>query len=83
MQIAIELPNDFVQFQAEPEIRAEVCASYALWLYQRERVTLAKAAELAGTSLVGFMQMCKENNIPVIDMTRAELLEELARFDLK
>lgn len=83
MRIAIELPNDFVQFQAEPEIRAEVRASYALWLYQRGRVTLAKAAELAGVSLLDFMQICKANQTPVIDITREELLEELSGFNSK
>ena len=63
MQIAIELPNDFVAFQAVPEIRQEVSTSYALWLFQRERVTLVKAAELAGVDLYTFMAICKENRI--------------------
>jgi predicted HTH domain antitoxin len=80
MQIAIDLPNDFVAFQAVPDIQQEVRTSYALWLYQRERVTLAKAAELAGVSLYDFMNLCKTNRIPVIDITRDELLEEMAGF---
>jgi predicted HTH domain antitoxin len=48
----------------------------------RERVTLVKAAELAGISLYDFMSICKTNQIPVIDITRDELLEELAGFNL-
>ena len=82
MQIAIELPNDFVAFQAVSDIRQEVRISYALWLYQRERVTLVKAAEVAGVSLYNFMGICKSNQIPVIDITRDELLEELTGFNL-
>lgn len=81
MQIAIELPNDFVAFQAVSDIRQEVRTSYALWLYQRERVTLVKAAEVAGVSLYDFMGICKSNQIPVIDITRDELLEELTGFN--
>ncbi|MFA7243257.1 MAG: UPF0175 family protein [Sulfuricellaceae bacterium] len=81
MQIAIDLPNDFVAFQAVSDIRQEIRTSYALWLYQRERVTLAKAAELAGVDLFDFMSLCKANRIPVIDITRDELLEELAGFN--
>ena len=77
MQIAIELPNDFVAFQAVSDIRQEVSTSYALWLYQQERVTLVKAAEVAGVSLYDFMGICKSNRIPVIDITRDELLDEL------
>ncbi len=81
MQIAIELPNDFVEFQATPEIRQEISISYALWLYQRERVTLVKAAELAGVNLYDFMSICKTNRVPVIDITRESLLEELTGFN--
>ena len=81
MQVAIDLPNDFVAFQAADDIRQEVRASYALWLYQRERVTLAKAAEVAGVSLYDFMSLCKSNQIPVIDVSRDELVAELAGFN--
>lgn len=51
MKIAIDLPDDFVTFQAVPDIRQEIRTSYAIWFYQRERITLVKAAELAGVSL--------------------------------
>ena len=80
MQIAIHLPNDFVTLQNSAEIRQEVRASYALWLYQRERVTLGKAAEIAGVSLYDFMSLCKSNKVPVMDMSRDELAAELAGF---
>ena len=80
MQIAIDLPNDFVAFQAVPEIRQEMRTSYALWLYQQERVTLAKAAELAGLDLYDFMVACKDNGVPVIKLSREQLLEELSGF---
>jgi len=83
MQIAIDLPNDFVAFQAVADIQQEVRSCYALWLCQRERVTLVRAAELAGLNLYDFMSLCKTNRIPVIDITRDELLEELAGFNLK
>ena len=61
-------------------IRQEVRTSYSLWLYQQERVTLTRAAELAGFNLYDFMSICKTNRIPVIDLTRDELLEGLAEF---
>ncbi len=80
MQIAIDLPNDFVAFQAVPDIRQEIRISYALWLYQQRRVTLGKAAELAGCNIYDFMSICKTNRQPVIDITRDELLEELNGF---
>lgn len=81
MQIAIDLPNDFVTFQSATDIQQEVRNAYALWLYQTQKVTLAKAAELAKINLYDFMSLCKTNNIPVINITRDELLEELAGFN--
>jgi predicted HTH domain antitoxin len=80
MQIAIDLPNDFVAFQTEPTVRREIATSYALWLYQRGRVTLGKAAELAGLDMYEFMQVCKDNLISVIDISRNDLVEELSGF---
>lgn len=80
MQVAIDLPNNFVAFQAAGDIRQEIRSSYALWLYQRERVTLAKAAEVASVSLYDFMGLCKINQIPVIEVSRDELVAELAGF---
>jgi len=77
MQIAFELPNDFVALQSVAQVRQEVQFSYAVWLYQHGRVTLARAAELAGLNLYDFMGLCKSNRVAVIDMNRDELLEEL------
>jgi predicted HTH domain antitoxin len=77
MQVAIDLPSDLVAFQGAADTRQELRTSYALWLFQRERVTRVKAAEVAGVSLYEFMGLCKSNQIPVIDMSRDELTAEL------
>jgi predicted HTH domain antitoxin len=80
MQVAIDLPNDLVAFQGAASVGVEVRQSYALWLFLQERVTLAKAAEVAGLSLYQFMELCKANRTPVIDTSRQELETELAGF---
>lgn len=77
MQIAVELPNDFVAFQHSNDIKREMCLSYALWLFKDAKVTLGKAAELAGLDIYDFMSACKENQVPVIDMDKQALIEEL------
>ncbi len=77
MQISLELPNEFVALQSPAQVRQEVQSSYALWLYQQGRVTLAKAAELAELDLYDFMAVCKRSRVPVIDVSREELLQEL------
>ncbi|PPD43312.1 MAG: hypothetical protein CTY16_13500 [Methylobacter sp.] len=80
MQIAINLPNDFVNFQSAVEIEMDMDMrlSYSLWLFKNARVTLAKAAELADLDVYDFMAACKQNEIAVIDISKEELLEELA-----
>jgi predicted HTH domain antitoxin len=78
MQIAVNLPNDFVDFQLAEDIEKEMRLSYSLWLLKNARVTLSKAAELAGINIYEFIAACKQNDVPVIDISKEELLEELA-----
>lgn len=77
MQIAIELPNDFMGMQTEQHVKQEIRLSYALRLFKATKVTLSKAAGLAGIDIYDFMQHCKEEQIPVIEVTKEELLEEI------
>ena len=78
MQIAINLPNEFVALQTIKDIEHDMRLSYALWLFKNSKVTLSKAAELAALDIYDFMSECKKNDVPVINITKEELLEELA-----
>jgi predicted HTH domain antitoxin len=82
MQIAVNLPNDFVSFQSAADIEKDMRLSYSLWLFKNARVTLSKAAELAGMDIYEFIAACKQNDVPVIDVSKEELLEELAGMNL-
>ena len=77
MQVAIDLPDDFVGILTEQAIAREMRVTYALALFKDARVTLAKAAELAGMNLYEFMSVCKAQRIPVIDISRDELVQEM------
>lgn len=81
MQIAIDLPNDFVVLQSSKDIEHDMRLSYALWLFKNAKITLSKAAELAALDIYAFIAECKKNEVPVINITKAELLEELAGMD--
>lgn len=80
MQIAVNLPNDFVNFQSVADIEKDMILSYSLWLFKNARVTLSKAAELADMDIYDFMASCKQNEVPVIDISKEELLEELVEM---
>jgi len=77
MQIAIELPEDFVHFQGERAVQQDVRLSYSLWLFQTGRVTLAKGAQVAGLDIYDFMTACKERRIPIIALSENDLLAEI------
>lgn len=80
MQIAIELPNDLLAFQQSNQIKREISLAYALSLFQSAKVTLSKAAEIAGLDIYDFMSACKENEVPVVDIDKQALIEELQGF---
>ena len=77
MQVAIDLPNDFVGILTEQAIAREMRVTYALALFKDARLTLAKAAELAGMNIYEFMSVCKAQRISVIDISRDELVQEM------
>jgi len=77
MQIAVDLPSDFVEMQTVDAIEHEMRVAYALALFKAARVTLPKAAELAGLNVYEFMAACKDSQIPVIDISKEDLLDEL------
>jgi len=78
MEIAINLPNDFVALQPIKDIEHDMRLSYALWLFKNAKVTLSKAAELATLDIYDFLAECKKNEVPVINVSREDLLGELA-----
>jgi predicted HTH domain antitoxin len=78
MQIAIDLPNDFVNFQSVADIEKDMRLSYSLWLFKNAKVTITKAAELAHLDIYDFMAACKQNQVTVIDISQQELLDEVA-----
>lgn len=80
MKFAIELPNSFVDFQVHDQIEHDMRLAYALWLFKGAKVTISKAAELAGLNIYDFIKACKDNQVAVIDISKDELLQELKDF---
>jgi predicted HTH domain antitoxin len=77
LQVMIELPKEVVAFQGEEQIQGDVQLSYSLWLVRTGRITVGKAAALAGLDIYRFMSICKDNSIPVIDYDRDELKQAM------
>jgi predicted HTH domain antitoxin len=83
MEITLNLPNNFTAFQSMADIEQDIRLSYSLWLFKNAKVSISKAAELANLTIYEFMNACKKNDVPVIDMSKDELLEDLAGMTLR
>lgn len=79
MQVAIDLPSDFTQLRGYKQIVEELRLSCALRLYKAAEVSLSKAAKVAGMDLYDFMSACKQEQIPMIDISKEELTGRDAR----
>ncbi len=77
MQIAIEIPNDSVAIEAKPTIRKEIATYCTLGLYRQKWITRVKSAHVAGMKRYDFMQVCKNNRIAVIEVSRVNQPDEL------
>lgn len=82
MEITLNLPNNFTAFQSMADIEQDIRLSYSLWLFKNAKVSISKAAELANLTIYEFMNACKKNDVPVIDMSKDELLDDLAGMTL-
>ena len=49
---------------------------YALWLYRTQKLSLGKAAELAGYNRLTFIHKLQENNEPIFDYDE-KLIDEM------
>lgn len=82
MQLAIELPNDYMALESEQIVQQEMKLSYALRLYKHAKVTISRAAQLSGMDIYQFMAACKQEEIPVIDVSKDELETELKGMEV-
>jgi predicted HTH domain antitoxin len=80
MNIAIELPDSYAILQDLNSIQKELLLFYALMLFKQGRVSLSKAANISNLDIYDFMKECKKNLIPVIEVSKEELLQELEGF---
>jgi predicted HTH domain antitoxin len=76
MQVSIDLPDVYFSFYDKPTLVKELQLSLALILFKQSKVSISKAANIAGMDLYEFMKECKRNEIPVINISVEEQNEE-------
>ncbi len=70
IQLTLELPPSITKDETQTLL--------AIKLYETGRLSLGKAAELAGYSIRAFVEILSHHNVAVIDYSPDELSQELA-----
>lgn len=76
MQVSVELSDVYFSFYDKSVLVKEIQLSLALILFKQGKVSISKAANIAGLDLYEFMKECKRNEIPVINISEEDLASE-------
>jgi predicted HTH domain antitoxin len=81
--ISIELPSDiFLTLnENEVELKKRIKTTLAVELYRQEKVTLGKAAQIAGFSRFAFETLLSEMNISISNLTDEEVLADIKKLN--
>jgi len=69
------LDDEFINASAmSPE---EIKLEFAIWLYEKDKISLRKAARMAGINWLDFSNILCQRNIPTIKMTQEDFKIEV------
>jgi predicted HTH domain antitoxin len=82
ISVNIKVPSDIFKSlnESEEEFKKELTLSAAAWLYKNERLSLAKAASLAGYYRYDFENFLAANNIPVSLQSPGDILNDVKKI---
>ncbi len=74
--ITIEFPADILLAlnETETELKQRIKTSLAMRLYKLEKLTIGKAAQLAGLPRFEFETLLSENEIPISNLTISDVM---------
>lgn len=80
--ITIDLPSDILLAMnaTEAELKQNIKTSLAIRLYRLEKLTIGKAAQLAGLSRFEFETLLSENEIPISNLTLNDVLDDIQKL---
>jgi predicted HTH domain antitoxin len=79
-QITINIPQDVVGLLPDNEVEQEVKCYLAVKFYQKEALTIGKAAELAGMDRMDFELFLAHNQIPISLLDYDDIRSDLQRM---
>lgn len=80
--IKIDFPSDiFLALNKnETELKQDIRISYAMRLYNLQRLTIGKAAQLAGTSRLEFEKILSDNEIPISNISLEDITKDAEKL---
>jgi len=80
--INIDLPSDilFTINESETELKKRIKFSLAIQLYLQQKVTIGKAAQIAGLSRFEFETVLSENKIPISNLDLEDVLGDIEKL---
>jgi len=71
----IVLNDRLIEEMKMPE--EQIKLEFAIWLYQTDKVSLRKAAKIAGLDWLSFSEILRQRDISTVKMSDEELLTEV------
>jgi predicted HTH domain antitoxin len=76
--ITIDFPSDILLTlnEDENELKKEIRVSLAIRLYRLQKLTIGKAAQIAGLSRYDFETLLSENSVPISNLTIDDVMKD-------
>ncbi len=76
--INIDFPSDILLAlnETEDELKQRIKIELAVRLYNLQKLTIGKAAQIAGLSRLQFEKMLSENEVPISNLTIDDVIED-------
>lgn len=80
--LTLDFPSDILLAlnSSENEIKEQIRISFAIRLYQTEKLSIGKAAQVAGMSRLKFETLLSENHIPISLLSIEEVLNDAEKL---
>jgi predicted HTH domain antitoxin len=80
--LTIDFPSDILLAlnTSENELKKQIRISLAIRLYQAEKTTIGKSAQIAGLSRLEFETLLSENEIPISSLSIEEVFEDIKKL---
>ncbi len=80
--ITIDFPSDILLSlnESENELKKDIKLSLAIRLYKMQKLTIGKAAQIAGLSHFDFETVLSENDVPISNLSIDDVLNDAKKL---